>query len=134
MEDLEILATFNAKLCRLNIDILPLMRKGFQRNILIFGFLAVLGTASDASTAASAQISAVTSATEGLASIVHPGARTGLPACATSTVWSINLTSPGGQSTFSAALSAYIAQRPISIAGTGTCNAYGQEYVGYIAM
>lgn len=105
-----------------------------RRAFLVGALLAASGATAQASTGASAQISAITSATEGLASIVHPGTRTGLPACATSTVWSINLTSPGGQSTFSAVLTAYIVQRPISIAGTGTCNAYGQQYVGYVAM
>jgi len=87
-----------------------------------------------ASSSGPANILGVSSATEGLGSFAQNGSRTSLPACATSTYWSIDLTSAGGPATMAALISAYLSNKPISVTGAGTCNAYGQELVSYISF
>jgi hypothetical protein len=87
-----------------------------------------------ASSSSSAAILGVSAAVEGLGSFSQSGSRTSLPTCATSTYWSIDLSSPGGPATMAALISAYLSNKPISVTGTGTCNAYGQEFVSYISF
>ena len=61
----------------------------------------------------------------------HPGA----PACATTGRWAVDVSTPQGQSLWSAVLLAYSQNKPVTIGGTGTCGVWGDsETVAWIYL
>lgn len=84
------------------------MKKDWKRNFVLISVAALFPHAALASSSASGTILGVSAAVEGLGSFSQSGSRTGLPTCATSTSWSINLSSPGGPATMAALISAYL--------------------------
>ena len=61
----------------------------------------------------------------------HPGA----PACAATGRWAVDVSTPQGQSLWSAVLLAYSQNKPVTIGGTGTCSVWGDsETVAWIQL
>ena len=63
------------------------------------------------------------------------GTRGAAPACATDPQWVIDVTTPGGQTMAAMLLSAYLAGKPVAVAGTSTCSLTpNSETVAYVSL
>lgn len=61
--------------------------------------------------------------------------RTDAPACSLSPItWTINITTPAGQTMAASLLTAMVSGLTVDIGGTGVCEFSGSESVGYLAI